>query len=202
MTERYPDAMYDARVDQRPDGPGRDLAGVLRGGRDVRPADGAPDPALAGKVGAGPAWIAGVWAALRPSRPAGRRPLSRYFRYRKQAELWSVAVPVVRDDAVHRPGAGEDLACGVCLPLAIQSWSLTSLQQRLFKAGGRLRPRPGRELLDRALVLADRCAHRAAHVAPDVIERTAPRLGVSLVTRARVSLRRGSIGGTSAELAQ
>ena len=24
------------------------------------------------------------------------------------------------------------------LPLAIQSWSLTSLQQRLFKAGGRL----------------------------------------------------------------
>ena len=28
--------------------------------------------------------------------------------------------------------------CRLVLPLAIQSWSLTSLQQRLFKTGGRL----------------------------------------------------------------
>ncbi|HKX03598.1 MAG TPA: transposase [Methylomirabilota bacterium] len=32
---------------------------------------------------------------------------------------------------------GAILALGI-LPVAIQSWSLTSLQQRLFKTGGRL----------------------------------------------------------------
>ncbi|MBI3636008.1 MAG: transposase [Candidatus Rokubacteria bacterium] len=43
----------------------------------------------------------------------------------------------------HRRGAGAAAAKTavsrrLALPLAIQNWSLTSLQQRLFKTGGRL----------------------------------------------------------------
>jgi len=65
------------------------------------------------------------------------------------------------------------------LPLATQSWSLTSLQQRLFKTGGRLirqhpvrRPPAGRELLDSDSLSADPRAHRASGVASDLIEGT------------------------------
>ena len=61
------------------------------------------------------------------------------------------------------------------LPLAIQSWSLTSLQQRLFKTGGRLvqharyfRPPAGRKSLDREPLSADCQAHRATRVESDV----------------------------------
>jgi SAM-dependent methyltransferase len=64
------------------------------------------------------------------------------------------------------------------LPMAIQDWSLTSLQQRLFKTGGRLDPaRPvlhpaaGPKLLDRGALSADSPARRAAGLAPDVIGR-------------------------------
>src|SRR5262249_43768068 len=53
------------------------------------------------------------------------------------------------------------------LPVAIQSWSLTSLQRWLFKIGGRLirpalHPAARRKLLDTPYVSADRRAHRAA----------------------------------------
>ena len=54
------------------------------------------------------------------------------------------------------------------LPFAISSWSLTSLQQRLFKTGGRLirharqlHPPTGREPLDADALSADSRAHRA-----------------------------------------
>jgi hypothetical protein len=67
------------------------------------------------------------------------------------------------------------------LLVAIQDWSLTSLQQRLLKTGGRLNPaRPVlhppacRKLLDRGTLSADSPAHRAAGVAPDVIGREPP----------------------------
>jgi hypothetical protein len=63
----------------------------------------------------------------------------------------------------------------LALPVAIQSWSLTSLQQRLFKTGGRL-IRHARyfilqlaEPLDIDPLWADSPAHRTTHVAPDVI---------------------------------
>jgi hypothetical protein len=62
------------------------------------------------------------------------------------------------------------------LPLAIQSWSLKSLQQRLFKTGGllirhaRLHPPAGPEPLDADALSADSQAHRATRVASDVIE--------------------------------
>jgi hypothetical protein len=66
----------------------------------------------------------------------------------------------------------------LALPLAIQSWSLTSLQQRLFKTGGRLIRHAryfvlqlGRKLLDPAPVWSDPRAHRAARVASDLIEK-------------------------------
>jgi len=63
------------------------------------------------------------------------------------------------------------------LPVAIQNWSLTSLQQRLFK--NRRAPHPtcpvlhppaSREPLDADALSADSRAHRAAGVASDVIE--------------------------------
>jgi Transposase DDE domain group 1 len=68
------------------------------------------------------------------------------------------------------------------LPVAIQGWSLTSLQQRLFKTGGRLtcavlRAPTGRELLDGALLSADSLADRATRVAPHVIPNTGPGAG-------------------------
>ena len=63
----------------------------------------------------------------------------------------------------------------LALPLAIQSWSLTSLQQRLFKTGGRLIRharyfvlQSGRELLDIDSLSANPWAHRATRVAPDL----------------------------------
>ena len=61
------------------------------------------------------------------------------------------------------------------LPVAIQSWSPASLQQRLFRTGWRLirrpilRPAAGREPLDAHALSADSRAHRATGVAPDVI---------------------------------
>jgi DDE family transposase len=69
----------------------------------------------------------------------------------------------------------------LALPLAIQNWSLTSLQQRIFKTGGRL-IRHARyftlaacpKLLDTAAVSADRRSHRATRVAPHVIESDGP----------------------------
>ena len=58
------------------------------------------------------------------------------------------------------------------LPLAIQNWSLTSLQQRVFKTGGRLirhapvlHPAACRKLLDGTPLSADSRPHRAACVA-------------------------------------
>jgi hypothetical protein len=64
------------------------------------------------------------------------------------------------------------------LLFAIQSWSLTSLQQRLFKTGGRLIRharyfvlQAGRELLDIDSLSANPRAHRATRVAPDVTEK-------------------------------
>jgi Transposase DDE domain group 1 len=68
------------------------------------------------------------------------------------------------------------------LPVAIQSWSLTSLQQRLFKTQDQwaphpacsvLRPLAGRRSLDWEPLSADPRAHRATRVASDVIGRTA-----------------------------
>ncbi len=66
------------------------------------------------------------------------------------------------------------------LPLAIQSWFLTSLQQRRFQrpAGASaacavLYPPAGREPLDAPPVWADPPAHRATRVASHLIERTA-----------------------------
>src|SRR5262249_38171185 len=62
------------------------------------------------------------------------------------------------------------------LPVAIQAWSLTSLQQRLLKTGGRLiRHAPvlhsaaRRKLLDQVALSANTRAHRAAGMAPDMI---------------------------------
>jgi hypothetical protein len=67
------------------------------------------------------------------------------------------------------------------LPPAIQRWSPTSLQHRLFKTGGRLIRHARyftlvarRKLLDRASTPADPRAHRATRVAPDVIESDGP----------------------------
>src|SRR5262249_61063702 len=66
----------------------------------------------------------------------------------------------------------------VVLPLAIRSWCLTSLQQRLFKTGGRLighapvlHPAAGRKLLDGNSLSADSRPHRAARMAPHVMEK-------------------------------
>ena len=67
------------------------------------------------------------------------------------------------------------------LPVAIQSWSLTSLQQRLFKTGGRL-IRHARyfilQLAQSQLTQRPVCTHhpaqRAARVATDVIESSTP----------------------------
>jgi hypothetical protein len=65
------------------------------------------------------------------------------------------------------------------LPVAIQGWSLTSLQQRLFKTGGRLIRHARSFVLQLAessltgsLLSADSRAHRATRVAPDVIPNT------------------------------
>jgi hypothetical protein len=65
-------------------------------------------------------------------------------------------------------------------PLTIQSWSLTSLQQRLFKTGGRLiryarvlHPATRGKLLDRQALSPDSRPHRATRVASDLIGRTA-----------------------------
>jgi hypothetical protein len=65
-------------------------------------------------------------------------------------------------------------------PLAIQSWSLTSLQQRLFKTGGRLIRHTryfvlqlAEKLLDTAPLRPDPRAHRLTRVASDVIGRAA-----------------------------
>ena len=65
------------------------------------------------------------------------------------------------------------------LPVSIQSWSLTSLQQRLFKdrraphpACPVLRAPAGRGLLDREPLSADSPPHRATRGASDLIERT------------------------------
>ena len=55
----------------------------------------------------------------------------------------------------------------LALPVSIQSWSLTSLQQRLFKTGGRL---IRHALLDGKSLSSDAPAHRATRVAPHVIE--------------------------------
>lgn len=67
------------------------------------------------------------------------------------------------------------------LPVAIQNWSLTNLQQRLFKTGRTphstcavLRASTGRKSLDRESLSADPPAHRGAEVPPGLIERTAP----------------------------
>jgi Transposase DDE domain group 1 len=69
------------------------------------------------------------------------------------------------------------------LPVAIQDWSLTSLQQRLLKTRGPthsacsiLHTAARRELLDRGPLSADSYAHRAARLAPDVIGREQPRV--------------------------
>jgi len=52
------------------------------------------------------------------------------------------------------------------LPLAIESWTLTGLQQRLFKTGGRLiRLQTGGEPLDADSLSADSRAHRATRAA-------------------------------------
>jgi hypothetical protein len=64
------------------------------------------------------------------------------------------------------------------LPVAIQDWSLPSLQQRLLKTGGPL-IRHARyftlqladRLLDKAALSTDSRAHRGAGVASDMIER-------------------------------
>jgi len=63
------------------------------------------------------------------------------------------------------------------LPLAIQSWSLTSLQQRLFKTGGRLIRHAryftlqlAESYLDSKSLSSDAPARRATRVAPHVIE--------------------------------
>jgi hypothetical protein len=66
------------------------------------------------------------------------------------------------------------------LPVAIQNWSLTSLQQRRLKTRGARSARPvlhaaaRRKLLDRGPLSADSPAHRAAGVATDVIEQSTP----------------------------
>ncbi len=64
------------------------------------------------------------------------------------------------------------------LPVAIQSWSLTSPQQRLFKTGGRLIRHAryfvlqlAESYLTRSPLSADSRAHRATRLAPDLIER-------------------------------
>jgi len=59
------------------------------------------------------------------------------------------------------------------LPLAIESWTLTGLQQRLFKTGGRLiRLQTGGEPLDADSLSADSRAHRsdAGGMAPQGIQ--------------------------------
>jgi hypothetical protein len=95
-----------------------------------------------------------------------------------------------RDTAEEGPFAAKPpvLLGRVVAPLTIQSWSLTSLQQRLFKTGGRLIRharycilQTGRKPLDEDRHWADPRAHRAARVASDVVERAArtwSRLGV------------------------
>jgi hypothetical protein len=70
------------------------------------------------------------------------------------------------------------------LPLAIQSWTLTSLQQRLFKTGGRLirhagasscdSPKARRKLLDAGSRSADPRAHRATCGVPGRTRRVTP----------------------------
>src|SRR5262247_4873932 len=86
---------------------------------------------------------------------------------------------------------------------AIQAWSLTSLQQRLFKTGGRLIRHARyftlqlaeREPLDADALSADSRAHRATRVVSDVTER--PPQGGEQGRRpaARVSPRRVVTGG-------
>jgi hypothetical protein len=64
-----------------------------------------------------------------------------------------------------------------------------------------LHPAAGRKLLDTAAVSADRLAHRAARVAPDMIE-SAGSCGEQPCPRGGVSLARGGGGGKLVELAQ
>ena len=69
------------------------------------------------------------------------------------------------------------------LPLAIQSWSLTSLQQRLFKTGGRLIRHARYFVLQLAeshlthRLFRQILAHRATRVASDLIEGAVPKGG-------------------------
>jgi hypothetical protein len=65
-----------------------------------------------------------------------------------------------------------DLLRRLVLPLAIQSWSLTSLQHASSGMRGTYPP-ASREPLDAAPVWADPPARRATHVTSDLIERTA-----------------------------
>src|SRR6267142_1994766 len=84
-------------------------------------------------------------------RPRGRpshAPLVRYRSFEYQAASWSRPRRVIAKVEHHLgelfPRVGfivynlGNLLRRLVLPLAIQSWSLTSLQQRLFKTGGRL----------------------------------------------------------------
>jgi Transposase DDE domain group 1 len=88
----------------------------------------------------------------------------------------------------------------LALPVAIKSWSLTSLQQRLFRTGGRLIRHAryfilqvGESQLTQRL-FAHHAAHRATRVAPDVIERT-PQAGAGSDAGGGVARRAGQLSG-------
>ena len=77
-------------------------------------------------------------------RPPGRpnaKPLVRYKSFRYQVESWSKARRVVAKVEHHQgelfPRVGF-VVTSMTLPHRIKSWSLTSLQHRLMKTGGRL----------------------------------------------------------------
>src|SRR3989454_10759640 len=66
---------------------------------------------------------------MREATPPPRRPRLSCHRFRAN-EVW-LLLGVIADNL-------GNLLRRLVLPVAIQNWSLTSLQQRLFKTGGRL----------------------------------------------------------------
>jgi DDE family transposase len=91
------------------------------------------------------------------------------------------------------------------LPVTIRDWSLTSLQQRLFKTGGRLIRHARyftlsvcRKLLDGGPLPPDPHAHGAAGMASDMIELSAPaaRRATEVAVSRRSVHEREDLGGS------
>src|SRR5260370_15213916 len=71
----------------------------------------------------------------RTEMPRRRAFTSTSPRHRLAAYFWVPAGPVLLSVIAYNLG---NLLRRLVLPVAVQDWSLTSLQQRLFKTGGRL----------------------------------------------------------------